>query len=137
MRLVYHFITVIILIFLNHSYNSIKLNKKFAHGRRLFGSSLFQIDEKKRAYTEMYKALELYDSDIYGQWRTYFELWRFNFIDEILMDAKKYSEKLVRFTARISSNLYSLPRFTSKNGPTRSMKSSLNQLLPNFSPSYD
>ena len=66
---------------LNHSYNSIKLNKKFAHGRRLFGSSLFQIDEKKRAYQEMDKALELYE-DIYGQWRTYYELWRFNFIDE-------------------------------------------------------
>ena len=34
---------------LNHSYNSIKLNNKFAHGRRLFGSALFHIDEKKRA----------------------------------------------------------------------------------------
>ena len=28
---------------LNHSYNSIKLNKKFAHGRRLFGSSLLTV----------------------------------------------------------------------------------------------
>ena len=43
---------------LNHSYNSIKLNDKFAHGRRLFGSSLFQIDEKQRAYNEMFKALD-------------------------------------------------------------------------------
>ena len=79
---------------LNHSYNSIKLNDKFAHGRRLFGSSLFQIDEKQRAYNEMFKALDLY-SDIYGQWRTYFELWRFNFLDNNLDEAKKYSKKLI------------------------------------------
>ena len=50
---------------LNHSYNSIKLNKKFAHGRRLFGSSLYQIGDKKRATKEMEKALELYE-DTYG-----------------------------------------------------------------------
>ena len=81
---------------LNHSYNSIKLNDKFAHGRRLFGSSLFQIDEKQRAYNEMFKALDLY-SDIYGQWRTYFELWRFNFLDNNLDEAKKYSKKLILY----------------------------------------
>ena len=52
----------------------------------------YEIDERKRAYSEMHKALELYE-DIYGQWRTYFELWRFNFIDENIKDAQKYSEK--------------------------------------------
>ena len=43
----------------------------------------------------MDKALELYE-DIYGQWRTYYELWRFNFIDEKMKDAQKFSGKLIR-----------------------------------------
>ena len=42
----------------------------------------------------MFKALDLY-SDIYGQWRTYFELWRFNFLDNNLDEAKRYSKKLI------------------------------------------
>ena len=118
---------------LNHSYNSIKLNKKFAHGRRLFGSSLFQIDEKKRAYQEMDKALELYE-DIYGQWRTYYELWRFNFIDGKIKDAQKYSEKLIRLQPEYPQSYIAYLASHEKGTSIRSMKSKLNQLLPNFSP---
>ena len=43
----------------------------------------------------MNKALDLYE-DIYGQWRTYYELWRFNYLDDKIKDAQKFSEKLVR-----------------------------------------
>ena len=119
---------------LNHSYNSIKLNKKFAHGRRLFGSSLYQIDEKKRAYVEMNKALELYE-DLYGQWRTYFELWRFNFLDENLNEAHKFSEKLVRLQPEYPQSYIALLASNKKNNASRSIKSKLNSLVPNFTPS--
>ena len=118
---------------LNHSYNSIKLNKKFAHGRRLFGSSLFQIDEKKRAYTEMNKALELYE-DIYGQWRTYYELWRFSFLDDNLSDAQMYSEKLVRLQPEYPQSYIAYLASNKKSGTIRSMRSKLTQLVPNFTP---
>ena len=43
----------------------------------------------------MEKALELYE-DAYGQWRTFFELWRFSFLDEDSNNSKKYAEKLVK-----------------------------------------
>ena len=119
---------------LNHSYNSIKLNKKFAHGRRLFGSSLYQIDEKKRAYVEMNKALELYE-DLYGQWRTYFELWRFNFLDENLNEAHKFSEKLVRLQPEYPQSYIAFLASNKKNNASRSIKSKLNSLVPNFTPS--
>ena len=119
---------------LNHSYNSIKLNKKFAHGRRLFGSSLFQIDEKKRAYIEMNKALDLYE-DIYGQWRTYFELWRFNFLDNNQNEFRKYSEQLLRLQPEYPQSYIAYLASHQKGNSVRGAKTKLNQLLPNFSPS--
>ena len=118
---------------LNHSYNSIKLNKKFAHGRRLFGSSLFQIEEKKRAYIEMNKALELYE-DLYGQWRTYFELWRFSFLDDQLNESQKFAEKLVRLQPEYPQSYIASLASNKKGTSTRSMKSKLLQLVPNFTP---
>ena len=119
---------------LNHSYNSIKLNKKFAHGRRLFGSSLFQIDEKKRAYIEMNKALDLYE-DIYGQWRTYFELWRFNFLDDETKESQKFAEKLIRLQPEYPQSYIAYLASYPNSASVRSMKNKLTQLLPNFSPS--
>ena len=82
----------------------------------------------------MHKALELYE-DIYGQWRTYFELWRFNFIDENIKDAQKYSEKLIRLQPEYPQSYIAYLATNPKRGSIRSMKSKLNQLLPNFSPS--
>ena len=79
---------------LNYAYNSIQSEKKFAHARRLFASSLFQIDEKKRAYTEINKALNL-NTDEYGKWRTLYELWRFNFNDDNIEEARKISKEIV------------------------------------------
>ena len=64
----------------------------------------FRLMRKKRAYLEMNKALDLYE-DIYGQWRTYFELWRFNFIDDKIKDAQKYSEKLIRLQPDILNHI--------------------------------
>ena len=119
---------------LNHSYNSIKLNKKFAHGRRLFGSSLFQIDEKKRAYIEMNKALDLYE-DIYGQWRTYFELWRFNFLDENIAEAKKFSDQLIKLQPEYPQSYIAYLASNKKTSGTKVFKSKLSQLIPNFTPS--
>lgn len=119
---------------LNHSYNSIKLNKKFAHGRRLFGSSLYQIDEKKRAYSEMNKALDLYE-DIYGQWRTYFELWRFNFLDNNQSEFRKYSEQLLRLQPEYPQSYIAYLASYQKGNSVRVAKTKLNQLLPNFAPS--
>ncbi|MAR77554.1 MAG: hypothetical protein CMD43_01265 [Gammaproteobacteria bacterium] len=119
---------------LNHSYNSIKLDKKFAHGRRLFGSALFQIDEKKRAYSEMEKALDLYD-DIYGQWRTYFELWRFNFLDENLKESQKYSKKLIQLKSDYpQSYIAYLATFNRKDSLTKTYKKKLEELVPNIAP---
>ena len=119
---------------LNHSYNSIKLNKKFAHGRRLFGSSLFQIDEKKRAYSEMEKALSLYD-DIYGQWRTYFELWRFNFFDEKIIESQKYSKKLIQLKPEYPQSYIAYLSSCSKNDVSvREKKIKLTDLVSNFAP---
>ena len=71
-----------------------KIEKKFAHARRLFASSLFQIDEKKRAYQEINKALTL-NNDEYGKWRTLYELWRFNFNDDNHDEAKRISKEIV------------------------------------------
>ena len=119
---------------LNHSYNSIKLNNKFAHGRRLFGSSLFQIDEKKRAYAEIEKALNLYD-DIYGQWRTYFELWRFNFLDKNKKEYQKYSRKLMQLKPEYAQSYIAYLASCNENDssiPTKRKK--LIELVPNFAP---
>ena len=118
---------------LNHSYNSIKLNKKFAHGRRLFGSSLYQIDEKKRAYVEMSRALDLYE-DIYGQWRTYFELWRFNFLDNNVKEAKEYADKLLKIQPEYPQSYIAYLATNKKSQSTRSLRSKLLQLTPNFTP---
>ena len=119
---------------LNHSYNSIKLNNKFAHGRRLFGSALFQIDEKKRAYSEMEKALMLYD-DIYGQWRTYFELWRFNFLDEKIKESQKYSRKLLQLKDEYpQSYIAYLASCSKKDSSIQTKKNKLIELVPNFAP---
>ena len=118
---------------LNHSYNSIKLNDKFAHGRRLFGSSLFQIDEKQRAYNEMFKALDLY-SDIYGQWRTYFELWRFNFLDNNLDEAKKYSNKLINLQPEYPQTYIASLALEENKKKGIPLKRKLMELLPNFTP---
>ena len=118
---------------LNHSYNSIKLNKRFAHGRRLFGSSLYQIDEKKRAYQEMNKALELYQ-DIYGQWRTYFELWRFNFLDDNLNEAQNFAEKLLRLQPEYPQSYIAYIASNKKNTNMKSIRSKLMSLVPNFTP---
>ena len=119
---------------LNHSYNSIKLENKFAHGRRLFGSALFQIDEKKRAYSEMEKALNLYD-DIYGQWRTYFELWRFNYLDEKIKESQNYSKKLIQLKPEYpQSYIAYLIAFNKKDSQTKSHKKKLMELVPNFAP---
>lgn len=119
---------------LNHSYNSIKLNNKFAHGRRLFGSALFQIDEKKRAYSEMNKALDLYD-DIYGQWRTYFELWRFNFLDENLKESQKYSKKLLQLQPEYPQSYIAYLTSCNKNDSSiKAKKEKLLNLLAHFAP---
>ena len=118
---------------LNHSYNSIKLNDKFAHGRRLFGSSLFQIDEKQRAYNEMFKALDLY-SDIYGQWRTYFELWRFNFLDNNLDEAKKYSKKLINLQPEYPQTYIASLALEENKKKGVPFKKKLIELQPNFTP---
>ena len=82
----------------------------------------------------MNKALELYE-DIYGQWRTYFELWRFNFIDDNNKNAQMYSEKLVRLQPEYPQSYIAYLATHQKGGSVRSMKSKLHQLLPNFSPS--
>ncbi len=118
---------------LNHSYNSIKLNDKFAHGRRLFGSSLFQIDEKKRAYNEMFRALDLY-SDIYGQWRTYFELWRFNFLDDNLDEAKKFSKKLINLQPEYPQTYIANLALEDNKIKGIALKRKLLELQPNFTP---
>ena len=116
---------------LNHSYNSIKLNDKFAHGRRLFGSSLFQIDEKKRAYNEMLRALDLY-SDIYGQWRTYFELWRFNFLDDNFDEAKKFSKKLINLQPEYPQTYIANLALEENKKKGIPLKKKLMELQPNF-----
>ena len=119
---------------LNHSYNAIKLDGKFAHGRRLFGSALFQIDEKQRAYAEMEKALNLYD-DIYGQWRTYFEFWRFNFLDEKSKESKYYSKKLIQLKPDYpQSYIAYLTSFNKQDSQSKVQKKKLMELVPNFAP---
>ena len=119
---------------LNHSYNSIKLNNNFAHGRRLFGSALFQIDEKKRAYSEMEKALTLYD-DTYRQWRTFFELWRFNFLDENIKESQKYSRKLIQLKSEYpQSYIAYLASCNNKDSSIQIKKKKLTELIPNFAP---
>ena len=119
---------------LNHSYNAIKLDGKFAHGRRLFGSALFQIDEKQRAYAEMEKALNLYD-DIYGQWRTYFEFWRFNFLDEKSKESKYYSKKLIQLKPDYpQSYIAYLISFSKQDSQSKVQKKKLMELVPNFAP---
>ena len=82
----------------------------------------------------MNKALELYE-DLYGQWRTYFELWRFNFLDENLNEAHKFSEKLVRLQPEYPQSYIALLASNKKNNASRSIKSKLNSLVPNFTPS--
>ena len=118
---------------LNHSYNSIKINKKFAHGRRLFGSSLYQIDDKKRATKEMEKALDLYE-DSYGKWRTYFELWRFSFLDDEDEKAKNYAEKLVKLQPEYPQSYIGYLASNKKGTNTKHMKAKLIELVPNFAP---
>ncbi len=118
---------------LNHSYNSIKLNDKFAHGRRLFGSSLYQIEEKKRAYNEMFKALDLY-TDIYGQWRTYFELWRFNFLDDNLDKAIEYSKKLIHLQPEYPQTYIACLAVEKNKKKSITFRKKLLELKPNFTP---
>ncbi len=118
---------------LNHSYNSIKLNDKFAHGRRLFGSSLYQIDEKKRAYAEMFKALDLY-TDIYGQWRTYFELWRFNFFDDNIEEAQKFSKKLLNLQPEYPQTYIACLAVETSKKKASSFRRKLLELQSNFTP---
>ena len=118
---------------LNHSYNSIQSDKKFAHARRLFGSSLFQIDEKKRAYNEVNKALELYN-DNYGRWRTLFELWRFNFIDQKYDEALKIAKNLTVLQPDYPQTYIAILVSTVK--PSKNVeryKKKLYELIPNFS----
>ena len=117
----------------NHSYNSIKADKKFAHARRLFASSLFQIDEKKRAYIELNKSLELY-KDNYGKWRSLFELWRFNFIDDNKNEAKKISKQLVQLQPTYPQTyIASLASLEKKSRISEIYKKQLLDLIPNFS----
>ena len=51
--------------------------------------------KKKRAYIEINKALDL-NTDEYGKWRTLYEMWRFNFNDDNMEEARKISKEIVR-----------------------------------------
>ena len=72
----------------------------------------------------MNKALELYE-DIYGQWRTYYELWRFNFIDENTKEAQKFSEKLVRLQPEYPQSYIAFLASHQKGVSTKSIKNKL------------
>ena len=119
---------------INHAYKSIQLNKKFAHSRRLFGSALFQIGEKKRAYVEMEKALKLYNDD-YGRWRTNFEFWRFNYLDGNIKKASELVKKLKESEPNYPQT-YLADLITSGSLKKKASKSKkrLLELVPNFSP---
>ena len=118
---------------LNHAYNSIKADKKFAHARRLFGSTLFQIDEKKRAYLELNKSLDLY-KDSYGKWRSLFELWRFNFIDGKRDEAKKISKQLIQLQPTYPQTyIAALASLEKVSKTSDNYKEKLYTLIPNFS----
>ena len=81
----------------------------------------------------MQKALELYE-DAYGKWRTFFELWRFSFLDEDSNNAKKYAEKLVKLQPEYPQSYIGYLATFEKGNNIKSMKSKLLELLPNFSP---
>ena len=81
----------------------------------------------------MEKALELYE-DTYGQWRTFFELWRFSFLDENGDKAKKYSEKLVKLQPEYPQSYIAYLATFEKGNNIKSTKAKLMELLPNFSP---
>ena len=119
---------------LNHSYNSFQAEKKFAHARRLFASSLYQIDEKKRAYIEINKALDL-NTDEYGKWRTLFEMWRFNFNDDNIEEARKISKEIVRIQPEYpQSYIAALASLDKKNKISDAYKKKIFEKMPNFSP---
>ena len=118
---------------LNHSYNSVKIEKKFAHARRLFASSLFQIDEKKRAYQEINKALTL-NTDEYGKWRTLYELWRFNFNDDNHDEAKRISKEIVSLQPDYpQSYIASLASLDKRSKVSDQYVKKLFEKIPNFS----
>ena len=118
---------------LNYAYNSIQSEKKFAHARRLFASSLFQIDEKKRAYTEINKALNL-NKDEYGKWRTLYELWRFNFHDDNLEEARKISKDIVRLQPDYpQSYIAILASLDKKTKASDAYVKKIFEKIPNFS----
>ena len=82
----------------------------------------------------MEKALNLYD-DIYGQWRTYFELWRFNYLDEKIKESQNYSKKLIQLKPEYhQSYIAYLIAFNKKDSQTKSHKKKLMELVPNFAP---
>ena len=119
---------------INHAYKSIQLNKKFAHSRRLFGSALFQIGEKKRAYLEMEKALKLYNDD-YGKLRTNYELWQFNYLDGNLKKASELVKKLKEAEPNYpQAYLADLITAGSLKKKASKSKKKLHELVPNFSP---
>ena len=118
---------------INHTYKSIQLNKKFAHSRRLFGSSLYQIGEKKRAYLEMDKAYKLYNDD-YGRWRTNYEFWRFNYLDGNIEKSQEYIKKLIQAEPQYpQSYIADLITSGSLKKKANKSKKKLQELLPNFS----
>ena len=118
---------------LNHSYNSLQSEKKFAHARRLFASSLFQIDETKRAYIEINKALSL-NTDEYGKWRTLFELWRFNFNDDNMKEARKISSEIIKIQPDYpQSYIAFLASLEKKTKLSEGYVKKLYEKIPNFS----
>ena len=109
------------------------LEKKFAHARRLFASSLFQIDEKKRAYQEINKALTL-NTDEYGKWRTLYELWRFNFNDDNHDEAKRISKEIVSLQPDYpQSYIASLASLDKRSKVSDQYVKKLFEKIPNFS----
>jgi tetratricopeptide (TPR) repeat protein len=118
---------------LNHSYNSLQSEKKFAHARRLFASSLFQIDEKKRAYIEINTALSL-NADEYGKWRTLFELWRFNFNDDNMKEARKISSEIMKIQPDYpQSYIAFLASLEKKTKMSEGYVKKIYEKIPNFS----
>jgi adenine C2-methylase RlmN of 23S rRNA A2503 and tRNA A37 len=83
----------------------------------------------------MNKALGLYD-DIYGQWRTYFELWRFSFHDDKINDSQRYAKKLFKLKPEYpQSYIAYLASHDPKDSSSKSKKIKLYNLVKNFSPS--
>ena len=65
---------------------------------------------------------------------SYYELWRFCFLDDNLIDAKKYAEKLIRLQPEYPQSYIAYLSSHQKGVSIRAMKNKLNQLLPNFVP---